>query len=341
TGHNSRKCTRKKRSKSRSKKRGSVNKVAVDSGSDTNTSNNDSSDNNSDSEETSSESEADINKSKSRKTKKDASTSNKSTTLEQNIRQILLDMLEKVLLPHQIERLKFEDKYLSIPDFTNHREPSPQIPDSDGEEDILDDPMEIDFVQRKDSATDIATVKCKINRLVIPAGGIDSLANFPIMTEDIAKRAKLKINPDEKHKLSGVATHTESIGTVHNVPVTFAPGCVIHSDFAVVRYRKPMLILPNPLLDKYNYDLLASKRLLKLVCNGKEHFIPINMHEVKNKLEVNCITTSQNNRPLVSDQISQETDSDKDDNITFEEWHAPAGFNLDFDDSSLKKTHEL
>jgi len=61
TGHNSRKCTRKKRSKSRSKKRGSVNKVALDSGSDTNSSDNDSSDNNSDSEETSSKSKTDIN----------------------------------------------------------------------------------------------------------------------------------------------------------------------------------------------------------------------------------------------------------------------------------------
>ncbi|CAH1768923.1 13497_t:CDS:1, partial [Entrophospora sp. SA101] len=64
TGHNSRKCTRKKRSKSRSKKRGSVNKVAVDSGSDTNSSDNDSSgndssDNNSDSGDSSSEVESD------------------------------------------------------------------------------------------------------------------------------------------------------------------------------------------------------------------------------------------------------------------------------------------
>ena len=50
-----------------------------------------------------------------------------------------------------------------------------------------------------------------------------------------------------------------------------------------------MLILPNTLLDKYDYDLLASKRELKLVCNGKEYFIPINMHKVKNKLEVNCL----------------------------------------------------
>ena len=50
-----------------------------------------------------------------------------------------------------------------------------------------------------------------------------------------------------------------------------------------------MLILPNTLLDKYNYDLLASKRELRLECNGKEFFIPINMHKVKNKLEVNCV----------------------------------------------------
>ncbi|CAJ0906455.1 13469_t:CDS:2, partial [Entrophospora sp. SA101] len=63
-GHNSRKCPyprkrNRKNRKSRSKKRGSVNKVAVDSGSDTNSSDNDSSDNNSDSENSSSELESD------------------------------------------------------------------------------------------------------------------------------------------------------------------------------------------------------------------------------------------------------------------------------------------
>ncbi|CAJ0839263.1 1534_t:CDS:2 [Entrophospora sp. SA101] len=63
-GHNSRKCPyprkrNRKNRKSRSKKRGSVNKVAVDSGSDTNSSDNDSSDNNSDSGDSSSEVESD------------------------------------------------------------------------------------------------------------------------------------------------------------------------------------------------------------------------------------------------------------------------------------------
>ena len=86
-------------------------------------------------------------KSKSRKTKqKDASTSGKSrnklTHLEQDIRQILLDMLEKVLLPHQLKKLRSEDKCLTISDFINHREPTPEIPDSDREKETLDDPIE-------------------------------------------------------------------------------------------------------------------------------------------------------------------------------------------------------
>ena len=164
--------------------------------------------------------------------------------------------------------------------------------DSD-EEDILDGPMEINFIRKKEPATDVVTVKCKIKRLVIPAGTVDPGANFPIMSEDISKRSKLVIDTKEKHDLRGIATTpTESLGIVRNVPVNFAPGCTIYADFAVVKYPKLMLILPNTLLDKYNYDLLASKRELRLECNGKEFFIPINMHKVKNKLEVNCATTT-------------------------------------------------
>ena len=81
-----------------------------------------------------------------------------------------------------------------------------------------------------------------------------------------------------------------------------------------------MLILPNTLLDKYNYDLLASKRELRLECNGKEFFIPINMHKVKNKLEVNCANiTSECDTSSTPDNISQDLS----------------------EDDILKKTHEL
>ena len=76
-----------------------------------------------------------------------------------------------------------------------------------------------------------------------------------------------------------------------------------------------MLILPNTLLDKYNYDLLASKRELRLECNGKEFFILINMHKVKNKLEVNCVNiTPECNDSLTSDIISQDLQDLSEDN---------------------------
>ncbi|CAB4492137.1 unnamed protein product [Rhizophagus irregularis] len=93
------------------------------------------------------------------------------------------------------------------------------------------------------------------------------------MSEDISERSKLEIDTKEKHDLRGIATiPIEYLGTVQNVPVNFASRCTIYADFAVVKYPKLMLILPNTLLDKYNYDLLASKRELRLECNGKEFF---------------------------------------------------------------------
>jgi hypothetical protein len=40
-------------------------------------------------------------------------------------------------------------------------------------------------------------------------------------------------------------TPTELLGIVRNVPVNFTFGCTIYTDFAVVKYPKPMLILPK------------------------------------------------------------------------------------------------
>lgn len=86
---------------------------------------------------------------------------------------------------------------------------------SDGEDEILNEPMEIDFVQKKDPATDVVTTKCKIKHLIIPGAVVDPGANFPIMSEDISKRSKLEIDTKEKHDLRGIATTpTESLGIV-------------------------------------------------------------------------------------------------------------------------------
>ena len=80
---------------------------------------------------------------------------------------------------------------------------------------------------------------------------------------------------------------------------------------------------------------------MKIHYNGEDFIIPVTMHKVKNKLEVNCATASQNDKPLVPNQISQEVDSNERDNDPLEEWHAPAGFSLDSVDLSLKKMCKL
>ncbi len=72
-----------------------------------------------------------------------------------------------------------------------------------------------------------------------------------------------------------------------------------------------MLILSNTLLNKYNYNLLASKWELKLECNSKEFFILINMHKVKNKLKVNCVSiTPECDASSILNHISQDLSED-------------------------------
>src|SRR6266545_6613996 len=175
--------------------------------------------------------------------------------------------------------------------------------------------MEIDFVIKKEPTTTIATIPCKIKRLKIPAMTLDSAAQPTIVTDDIVKRVGRKIDKSEIYDLSGIATvPTESIGVIRNLPITFPPGFTIYEDFVVVKYKKPTLIFSNPLLKKYKCAIDWGKDELKIPFNGKDHIIPVTMHKVKNRLEVNCATTFQDNK-LVPEQISQETDSDKNDSI--------------------------
>ncbi|PKK57275.1 hypothetical protein RhiirC2_798336 [Rhizophagus irregularis] len=177
------------------------------------------------------------------------------------------------------------------------------------EEESLDDPIEIYFVQKKEPKTSVATVKCKIRRLKIPAMTLDSGAEPPIITKNIVDRIKEKIDKSEKHDLSGVATiPIESIGIVRNLPITLAPGCTIHEDFVVVDYHKPTLIFSNQLLKKYGCAVDWNTNELKIPLNGKDYIIPVTMHKVKNKLEVNCATTTPEcDDSLILDCISQDS----------------------------------
>ena len=168
--------------------------------------------------------------------------------------------------------------------------------------------MEIDFVQKKEPKTSVATVECKIKRLKIPAMTLDSEAEPPIITENIVEHVRAKIDKSEIHDLSGIATvPIESVGVVRNLPITLAPGCTIYEDFVVVRYYKPTLIFSNQLLKKYGCAVDWSTNELKIPLNGKDYIISITMHKVKNKLKVNCANViPECDTSSTPDKISQD-----------------------------------
>ncbi|CAJ0763059.1 19265_t:CDS:2 [Entrophospora sp. SA101] len=110
--------------------------------------------------------------------------------------------------------------------------------------------------------------------------------------------------------------------------------------------RKKEIITEQPTLsDIMKADQMAldnflniwnwGKDELKIPFNGKDHIIPVTMHKVKNKLEVNCATVAQDDKSSVSDQISQEAECDEDKNVPLEKWCAPVNFSLD--STTLKK----
>ena len=122
------------------------------------------------------------------------------------------------------------EKFGTITTLLHPQNGNSKTPADSEDNEFIDDPMEIDFVQRKELATDVITVKCKIKRLVISAGTVEPSANFLIMSEDISKQSKLVIDIKEKHDLRGIATTpTKSLGIVRNVSVNFASECTITS----------------------------------------------------------------------------------------------------------------
>ncbi|RIB01143.1 hypothetical protein C2G38_2231755 [Gigaspora rosea] len=309
SGHNSQNCPQKKKKS----KKGKVNLATVDPDSGSSSSSDTSSSDSSDSDtslEDSSDSGGDITTSK--------------TSLEETIRKVLQNKLKlifpdyfsqdsiKANIPNQAPLI--QEKIESQSNTSPITEVVSLDPD---EEKDLDGPMEIDFVKKKEPKTSVATVKCKIKRLKIPAMTVDSGAEPPIITENIVERVGANIDKSETHDLSGIATvPVKSVGVVHKLPITLAPGCTIHEDFIVVKYQKPTLIFSNQLLKKYNCALDWKTNELKIPLNGKDYIIPVTMHKVKNKLEVNCANitpdcddfSTQNNILQDSQELSRYDD---------------------------------
>ncbi|PKY62856.1 hypothetical protein RhiirA4_490161, partial [Rhizophagus irregularis] len=281
SGHNSRNCPKKKKKRRRASKRGKVNLVVDDS--DTNSDGGNSSSGESETESSSaSEGEISVNIAKSFisvDTIRKIIQSEIGVALQEEINKILSSLPSYTTQERSVRTFPLDTKKQDRQDSSQNKSisstntvPVPMNPESgpseSEEDDYLDDSMEIDFVQKKVPKMSIASVKCKIKRLKIPAMALDSAAEIPIITEDIVKRVKADIDKSIKHDLSGIATApTESVGVVYNLPVTLAPGYTIYEDFVVVKYPKPMLIFSNPLLKKSRCAIDWDKNELKIPHN--------------------------------------------------------------------------
>ncbi|GBB95909.1 hypothetical protein RclHR1_02640023 [Rhizophagus clarus] len=224
-GHTSHKCSIKKKRKSKKLKKSKVN-LTIESDSDSDSSSNDTfSSDSSDSDTSSSD----------------------SSDSDSDLNVHIAKSKKNLIVPKQI--VPIQEKIVSQNDVLSSTKDSDE---SSLEEESLDDPMEIYFVQKKEPETNVATVKCKIKCLKIPAITLDSGTEPSIITENIVECIGAKIDKSEIHDLKGISTVLiESIGVVCNLPITLALRLTIIEDFIIMRYRKSTLIFSNKLIKKY------------------------------------------------------------------------------------------
>ncbi len=106
--------------------------------------------------------------------------------------------------------------------------------------------MEINFVKKKKSLTNVIIVKYKIKCLKISAITLNFKAESPIIIENIIKCIGVKIDKSEIYNLSSIATILiKSVRVIYSLLIILTSECIIYEDFVVVRYHKLMLIFFN------------------------------------------------------------------------------------------------
>src|SRR5438045_2887910 len=87
-------------------------------------------------------------------------------------------------------------------------------------------PLEINFLQIK-NADDVATISCKVGGVTIPYAMIDSRSDSSIISENVANYLGFKIDRKKIHRLNGIASKSQSLGTINDIPVTIGDGGIV------------------------------------------------------------------------------------------------------------------
>jgi hypothetical protein len=148
-------------------------------------------------------------------------------------------------------------------------------------------PLEINFLQIKD-ADDVATISCRVGDEIIPYAMIDSGSDSSIISENIANLLRQEINRKKIHRLNGVASKSQSLGTINNIPVTIEDGVdslTISDEFSVVPTEYDdsgkelsLFILGTQWQYRAGWEPLV-KGEFKATRNGKTITIPLSVHK--------------------------------------------------------------
>ena len=148
-------------------------------------------------------------------------------------------------------------------------------------------PREINFLQIKD-ADDVATITCKVGNFTIPYAMIDSGSDSSILSENVAKHLGLKIDRKKVHRLIGVASKSQSLGTINDIPVTISSGgdsVTVTDDFSVVPTEYDnngnelsLFILGTQWQYRAGWEPLI-KGEFRATCDGKTITIPLSVHK--------------------------------------------------------------
>ncbi|CAJ0640931.1 16378_t:CDS:1 [Entrophospora sp. SA101] len=103
------------------------------------------------------------------------------------------------------------------------------------------------------------------------------------MSLNITKKLGLDIDTSRTTSLEGVATESDTIGWVYNIPVSVGFFTLLN-DFIVVDDNKPALLLGTPWLDKAQAIIDFQSRILYIRNSNDLLFnVPISVHKSNDK----------------------------------------------------------